>query len=62
MEAYQFFMTQLDRAAGTPYFAHSLKMVTRANRERAHLFSLGLYKSDMKRRTVDKLDAYIPDR
>lgn len=62
MEAYQYLVNQFDRVFATPYFVHSTRQVMRAGRERKQLLQNGLYKTDMMRRTVDKLDAFIPDR
>lgn len=62
MEAHQFVETQLDRALGTTYFSHSWGNVMRVARERIQMLQRGFYKTDMKRGTTDKLDAYIPDR
>ena len=61
MEAYQYLVSQIDRALGTRYFVHSLGEVMRAGRERPHLLIHGLSKTDMMRHTVDKLDAYVPN-
>jgi hypothetical protein len=62
MEAYQVELSQFDRCRGTAYFVHSKGQVMRAGRERVQLLSEGFYKTDMKRQTTDKLDAYVPIR
>ena len=62
MESYQYVITQMDRALGSPYFVHSTGQVMRAGRERQRLSSDGFNQKNLRTGEVDKIDAYIPSR
>ena len=60
VEANHLIPTQLDRARGVPYWPHSFGRVMRVGRERQQMLLENSYKTDILRRRLDKLDAFIP--